>query len=127
MGETQQSMSERLGVALQSICRWETTEPPVNIALANLHQLAMENGHTSLARVFMDALEELKETQRRKAEDILDEIARWKKIRAHLTALADEAQILKMRKHHAGPRIEDHVISLNELLAAAQRWSWRNR
>jgi transcriptional regulator with XRE-family HTH domain len=127
LGETQQTMSDRLGVSLQSIARWETSEPPVNIALANLRQIAVENGHAELAQVFMDALETLKETQRRKVDDIMDEINRWHKIRNHLTALADEAQLLKMRKHHAGPRIEEHLNSLHELLGAAQKWSWRNR
>jgi hypothetical protein len=32
-----------------------------------------------------------------------------------------------MRNHHAGPRIEEHVNALHELLGAAQKWSWRNR
>jgi transcriptional regulator with XRE-family HTH domain len=127
LGETQQSMSDRLGVSLQSVARWETTEPPVNITLATLHQIAVENNYVELAQAFRDALETLKEKQRRKVDDIMDEINRWHHIREHLTALADEAQILTTRKHPAGPRIEEHLNALHELLGAAQKWSWRNR
>lgn len=130
LGETQQTMSDRLGVSLQSIARWETVDQPVNIMLATLHQIATESGHTDLAKTFMDELEALKKEQWRKANDILDEIERWQKIRDHLAALGQEADRLrkeKLKDAELPQRIVDRLYEFEKVLAAAQRWSWRNR
>jgi transcriptional regulator with XRE-family HTH domain len=130
LGETQQSMSDRLGVSLQSIARWETSDPPVNITLATLHQIAEDNGHHDLADAFKAALDVLKEAQQRKANDILDEIARWHMIRDHLTSLGQEADRLrneKLKDVELPQRIVDRLTALDQVLAAAQKWSWRNR
>ena len=128
MGETQQSLSALLGVSLQSIARWETSAPPVNMALANLHRMATEAGHHDLAKVFMDALEALKGKQRRKLDETLDEIARWHEINAHLKAFGEEADRLreeKLKDTELPQRIVDRLYAFEKVLALAQKWAWR--
>jgi transcriptional regulator with XRE-family HTH domain len=130
LNETQQSMSQRLGVSLQAVARWETSSPPVNIVLANLHGICVSNGYSDLALVFMNALESLKDKQRRKLDDIIDEINRWHAIREHLDQLCGEAERLrneKLKDSEMPQRIEDRLLAFAKTLSEAQKWSWRNR
>ena len=75
-------------------------------------------------------LEDLKKRQAMKAADIFDEIKRWHDINDHVTELRNEAERLrqeKLKDTDTPQRILDRVNELNEVLVAAQRWSWRNR
>src|SRR5215831_4363478 len=75
---TQEGLAREMGVTLPAVGHWETDSRPGNIALARLEQLAA--AHPDLAAIFHGELEELKKTQWRKANDILDEVARWQQI-----------------------------------------------
>jgi hypothetical protein len=128
MGESQQSFGDKIGVTLPTVGAWETTDPPKNIALANLERVAREKGHADLADVFHAALEEMKETQWRKANDILDEIERWQKIKGNLEWLRAKAE--RIREAGLTKDADEMVEGIDafwETLAAAQRWSWRNK
>lgn len=128
MGETQQSLSALLGCSLQSVARWETTAPPVNMALANLHRMAAGAGHHDLAKVFMDALEALKGKQRRKLDDTMDEINRWHEITDHLRVFREEVEKLrgeKLKDTGLPERMEKRFLEFETVLAAVQRRAWR--
>ena len=57
LGESQQQFANRLGSAVTTIARYETSRPPRGKALAQLADLARSTGQLELARVFSDALE----------------------------------------------------------------------
>jgi hypothetical protein len=131
MGHTQESFSRELGVSLPTVGNWEAHgRLPLDIGLARLADLARAQGHEDLAAIFMGGLEQLKLDRAQKAADIYDEIERWHKIRGHLEALCEEAERLrgeKLKDIELPGRIEGRLREFGEILAAAQRWSWRNR
>jgi transcriptional regulator with XRE-family HTH domain len=55
LGDSQQAFSNRLGVALQTVTRWETSSPPTGMALSRLGALAVDCGHPDLSAVFATA------------------------------------------------------------------------
>jgi len=55
LGDSQQAFSNRLGVALQTVTRWETSNPPTGMALSRLGALAVDCGHPDLSAVFATA------------------------------------------------------------------------
>jgi len=57
LGETQQQFASRLGTAITTIARYETSRPPRGRVLARLEQIARSEGHTNCARTFRSALE----------------------------------------------------------------------
>jgi transcriptional regulator with XRE-family HTH domain len=131
MGHTQETFSRELGVSLPTVGKWEASgRLPLDIMLARLSQIAREAGHGDLAAIFMGGLEELKQDRAQKAADIFDEIARWHEIRGHLEALCEEAERLRkerLKDAELPQRIEERLVAFGKVLAAAQKWSWRNR
>jgi transcriptional regulator with XRE-family HTH domain len=134
MGHTQESFSRELGVSLPTVGKWEANgRLPLDIMLARLRQIALAQDppHQDLADVFTAGLEELRAADRsQKAIDIFDEIARWHTIREHMKALGEEADRLrdeKLKDAELPQRIVDRLYEFEKVLAAAQRWSWRNR
>jgi transcriptional regulator with XRE-family HTH domain len=126
LGFTQEDLAREMSVTLPAVGHWESDARPGNIALARFAQLAQD--HPVLAKVFMDELAELKETQWRKAADIFDEIGRWQKIKATMKAIGDQADKLRLvGQDDIAQTIVDRLYDLEKELAAAQRWSWRNR
>jgi transcriptional regulator with XRE-family HTH domain len=133
LGHTQESFSRELGVSLPTVGNWEAHgRLPLDIGLARLAQIAREAGHTDLEQTFLGGLEELKQDRAQKAIDILDEVGRWHEITAHLTALGQidaavrSAGSLDAAKAAVEPMF-DVLTTLEKTLAAAQKWSWRNR
>jgi transcriptional regulator with XRE-family HTH domain len=130
---TQEGLAREMGVTLPAVGHWETDTRPGNIALARLEQLAA--AHPDLAAIFHDELQRLKTTQWRKANDVLDEVERWHQIKDHLAALGEEADKLRLvdqdqiaqAKDQIAQAIVKNLVELEKVLAAAQRWSWRNR
>jgi transcriptional regulator with XRE-family HTH domain len=57
LGETQQQFANRLGTAITTIARYETTRPPRGRVLVRLEQIARSEGHKNCARAFRSALE----------------------------------------------------------------------
>lgn len=57
IGETQQQFANRLGTAITTIARYETTRPPRGRVLVRLEQIARSKGHKKCARAFRSALE----------------------------------------------------------------------
>jgi transcriptional regulator with XRE-family HTH domain len=55
LGESQQAFSNRLGLALQTIARWETSGQPKGEALLTLARVADEQNQPELAQGFQDA------------------------------------------------------------------------
>ena len=130
-GHTQESFSRELGVSLPTVGAWEANgRLPLDIMLARLADIARKNGHDDLATIFHGGLLELQKDRAQKAADIFDEIARWQDINAHLTALGAEADRLrdeKLKDTELPDRIVARLYEFEKVLAAAQRWSWRNR
>jgi transcriptional regulator with XRE-family HTH domain len=56
LSQSQQQFSNTIGVAMNTVARWETTRPPKGKALNDLRELAIENKKTELAWIFGDAL-----------------------------------------------------------------------
>jgi transcriptional regulator with XRE-family HTH domain len=131
MGHTQESFSRELGVSLPTVGKWEASgRLPLDIMLARLSMIARDSGHDDLAATFMGGLEELKQDRAQKASDIFDEIGRWHEIRGHLEALCGEAESLRkerLKDAELPERMEQRLAAFAKVLAAAQRWSWRNR
>jgi hypothetical protein len=131
MGHTQESFSRELGVSLPTVGKWEASgRLPLDIMLARLGQIARDAGHKDLEEIFMGGLEELKQNRSQKAADIFDEVQRWHEIRDHLKAIGAEADRLrgeKLKDAELPQRIVDRLYEFEKVLAAAQRWSWRNR
>src|SRR5262245_4068820 len=81
LGETQQQFAVRLGVALTSVARWETTYPPRAERIEQLAVLAEENGHPDIAKRFRKAFRhisplgivQLAEEAMKILEDVIDE------------------------------------------------------
>lgn len=130
LGHTQESFSRELGVSLPTLGKWESHgRLPLDIMLARLRDIAIKEGHEDLAAVFTGGLEQLREDRAQKAADIFDEIARWHAIKDHLKALGEEAERLrteKLKDSDLPQRIVDRLYEFEKVLAAAQRWSWRN-
>ena len=132
LGHSQESLAREMDVTLPTVGKWETSTPPAGVALAALHALAVMKGHPELGQVFIDELHKLQGIYARKANDILDEIARWQKIKAHLTTLGQidaavrSATSLKEAKEAVAP-MYDLLVEFERVLAAAQKWSWKNR
>lgn len=57
LGETQQRFANRLGTAVTTIARYETSRPPKGKVLAQLEQIARKEGKGECADVFRRALE----------------------------------------------------------------------
>jgi hypothetical protein len=115
---------------------------PLDIMLARLNKIALDAAEQKepnsearktlekLAAVFMGGLEELKQDRAQKAADIFEEIQRWHDIRGHLEALCDVVETLRKEKltdAELPQRLEERLKDFATVLAAAQRWSWRNR
>jgi transcriptional regulator with XRE-family HTH domain len=56
LGETQQAFAHRVGAAVTSVARWETTYPPRGRTLDRLARIAEENGRKDLALRLRSAL-----------------------------------------------------------------------
>lgn len=56
LGDTQQSFAQRLGLAISTVVRYESTRPPKGTALAQLIQVARENDLPEIAQLFAEAL-----------------------------------------------------------------------
>jgi hypothetical protein len=125
LGETQQSMAVRLNVALQSISRWETVTEPQGVTLWRLWELAREHGYDDLRAVFQAALDKFKQTDRHKAEDVLNDVERWRKIQAGLIELMEIG--MSLGDTPPGPRIAELAGRVGALTDQARMWSWKNR
>jgi transcriptional regulator with XRE-family HTH domain len=55
MEASQQTFAVALGVALNTIARWEAGREPSGASLIQLHQLAIKNQQPELANIFWDA------------------------------------------------------------------------
>jgi transcriptional regulator with XRE-family HTH domain len=56
LGDTQQAFASRLGTAIATIARYETSRPPTGTALASLAVVAQEAGRGDLVLEFMGEL-----------------------------------------------------------------------
>ncbi len=56
LGESQQDFAYRMKTAIRTIARYEGERPPKGKVLAQLEQIARENGQQEIARKFRDAL-----------------------------------------------------------------------
>jgi transcriptional regulator with XRE-family HTH domain len=56
LGDTQQQFAQRLGMAISTVVRYESTRPPRGKVLAKLYQLAIDNGLSRVASMFHLAL-----------------------------------------------------------------------
>jgi transcriptional regulator with XRE-family HTH domain len=56
LGENQQAFSNRLGIAMNTVARYETSRSPSGYALLQLFQVANDNLFASLAQVFGEAI-----------------------------------------------------------------------
>lgn len=56
LGETQQSFAGRLGLAISTVVRYESTRPPRGAEIARFLDLAIANGRQDLAEVFARAM-----------------------------------------------------------------------
>jgi hypothetical protein len=121
MGETQQSMSEKLGCALQSVARWETAMEPQGSTLYRLSDLAREHGYEDLEKVFGKAIEKFKETDRREAETIERQTKNWTELQHELWNLMQESVKLSEENHAAGARIRE-ITERISMLVALSRW-----
>lgn len=133
LGHTQESFSRELGVSLPTVGMWEYSgRLPLDIGLARLADIARQAGHDDLVKVFMGGLEELRQDRAHRASEIFDEIERWQKISAALTALDEidaavrSATSLKDAKAAVAP-MAALLTELGTVLVAAKKWSWRNR
>lgn len=59
LGESQQQFSNRLGVVVRTVARWELEQPPKGDVLLRLFDLSQEVGREDLMRVFAKALNKL--------------------------------------------------------------------
>ncbi len=127
LGETQQSMAVRFGVAVQTIARWETTGEPQSIMLWRLWELAREHQYDDLRDIFVAALDKFKLAERRKAENMMNDIERWREIQAGWIQVMEEGMKLSAENHPAGARITQLAARLGELTTKAREWAWGNR
>lgn len=58
LGESQQAFANRLGMALQTVARWETQGPPSGYILVRLEQIARQADLPAAANVFSSAVED---------------------------------------------------------------------
>ena len=126
LGESQESMAQKLGCALQSIARWETTSEPQSVTLWRL-DIAREHHFDDLGKVFGEATDRFKQTDRREAEKIEMDVQRWGDIQAGLIELAEEGMNLSREGHPAGARIQEIALRVGGLATQARWWSWRNK
>jgi transcriptional regulator with XRE-family HTH domain len=56
LGDTQQEFATRLGIAISSAVRYESTRPPHGKMLGQLYRLALKNQHFAVASMFHQAL-----------------------------------------------------------------------
>jgi transcriptional regulator with XRE-family HTH domain len=56
LGDTQQQFAQRLGMAISTVVRYESTRPPKGKALSQLFGLALSNGLHDVAEMFRRAL-----------------------------------------------------------------------
>lgn len=59
LGESQQTFSNRLGVVVRTVARWELEVPPKGEILLRLFDLSQETGRDDLAQIFANALNTL--------------------------------------------------------------------
>jgi transcriptional regulator with XRE-family HTH domain len=58
LGMTQQELSERLGVILNSVSRWESSRPPSGHSLWQLQRFARDVGAPEIAAIFQRAIDQ---------------------------------------------------------------------
>src|SRR5579864_8792717 len=56
LGETQQAFAARLGTAIATVARYETSRPPSVVALVQLALIAQKAGRSDLVKLFMSVL-----------------------------------------------------------------------
>jgi transcriptional regulator with XRE-family HTH domain len=66
LGDSMQEFSNRMGVALTTIGRYETSHPPTGKALRRFHALAKRYDHAPACKVFGEAITHEKEHGRRR-------------------------------------------------------------
>ena len=129
LGETQQSMAERLGCVLQSVARWETSSRPQSITvLAALRDLAEREKHPDLAAVFGKAVDEnLSRTHPRIAFKLVDARERLARLDASVSEIQTIAQEMKERGEPDGQRIYDLCNDMWETLQSIHATNWRTK
>jgi len=58
LGDTQQSFAHRLGMAISTVVRYESTRPPRGKMLVQFERLARKHGLKKIALIFQGAFEE---------------------------------------------------------------------
>jgi len=58
LGDTQQSFAHRLGMAISTVVRYESTRPPRGKVLVQFERLARKHGLKEIAFIFRGAFEE---------------------------------------------------------------------
>ena len=127
LGVTQQIMATRMGCALQTIARWETTMVPPSAALSLLHGLATEEKHSDLALVFAKALERAKRAQPVLAQKAQEEQMRWSQVGYLVAEIQTIAQRLKDQGNADGKQIYDLANDMWLVLEQIHLTSWRSK
>jgi transcriptional regulator with XRE-family HTH domain len=59
LGESQQAFSNRIGVVVRTVARWELEKPPIGDVLLRLFEISQDAGREDLVQVFAKALNTL--------------------------------------------------------------------
>jgi transcriptional regulator with XRE-family HTH domain len=142
LGDSQQSFSNRMGVSLPTVARWETTSRPTGASLHMLESIARSNGHEDLALEFARAFETLQVADPRKAVDLHLQRMRWAELDTAIGEIQEAAQRLQeavkpeskmkcadLQKLVAeeGKKIYDQGSDMWIAREAIRVWAWRNR
>ena len=124
---SQQSMSEFLGIAMQTIARWETSGEPGAPALVMLWNLAKTYKFDDLSAVFEAEIRGMKEDDPRRSDRIQLDLERWTKIMGLLGEIAAIGHQLTAEGHPEGTRLSIFAREVTELSEQACRWAWMNK
>jgi hypothetical protein len=120
-------MATRLGCALQTIARWETTKEPQSAALTVLEGLATDKRYSDLAGVFAKAQKRTKRTQPVLAQKAYEEQSRWVQIDGLLAQMQTIAERLKDQGSADGKQIYDLANDMWIVLEQIHLMSWRSK
>jgi transcriptional regulator with XRE-family HTH domain len=127
MGHSQSSFARAQNVATATVGRWESVGEPGGITLAMLEHLARKEDHKDLAKVFSDALTDLKSADPSLARSIFEEQQRRVWLDGFVTDVQVMAKTLIDQQNPIGQQLYNLCNEAWKVLEQIWLFSWRDR